>query len=278
MLKEFSRIYKGKISFSDFSRPTPEYEQAQNEIFIDCSSTTQTLSGLLLVLPLMNEKYTIFVENLKSKSYIDLTLQTLERHGIYTQNQNYEKFITTPSEYKPATTEIEGDYSQSAFFIVANLLGADIKIHDLNLFSKQADKEIINILNFMPKNINASNTPDIIPPLAVLACFNDYDTTFTNIEKLKTKESDRVRSILELNKIGANIKEDNGKLIVEGKGKNFVFSNGTVSTFDDHRIAMMFAICAQKADGGIEIDDEKCVEKSYPEFWNIFKELGGKIS
>ncbi|WP_461247826.1 3-phosphoshikimate 1-carboxyvinyltransferase, partial [Treponema sp. R6D11] len=203
ILKEFDKIYKGNIKFKKFSRPTAGYRYQKNEVYVDASATTQNLSGLLLVLPLLDEKYTIYVENLSSKSYIDLTLQTLERHGVYTKNRNYEQFITTPSEYKKADTEIEGDYSQSAFFMIANLLGADIKIHNLNLFSKQGDKEIINILNFNPKVINASNTPDIIPPLAVFACFNDYDTTFTNIEKLKIKESDRVKSILELNKLGA---------------------------------------------------------------------------
>lgn len=278
ILSEFKHICKGKVEVTMQNeevrnKEVKEYEIYGSEIHIDCSITTQILSGLLFVLPLLKEKYTIHVENLNSKSYIDLTLQTLERHGIYTKNEDYQKFTTFPSEYKAVAVEVEGDYSNSSPFIIANLLGNNVKIHKLNLLSKQADKEIINILNYEPKIINANNTPDIILVLSLWACFRDSDTIITNVDKLRYKESDRVKAILELNKLGADIVELDNRLIIRGKGKDFNFTGGKVSCYNDHRIAMMFAIASTRLSGSIEIDNETCVNKSFPNFWEVFEGL-----
>jgi len=280
ILREFQRIYKGKIDFSGketlLSRPKIDYIERENEIFIDCNVSSQTLSGLLMFLPLTGNKYIINADNLSSKQYIDLTIHTLERHGIYTKNKEYKNFVCYPSEYKAKETEIEADFSQSANFLVANALGAKINLKNLNLLSKQGDKKILEILNFSPNIINASDIPDIVPALSVWACFRPERTIITNIARLRHKESNRIEGILELNKLGANIIEEENRITIEGCGENFNFKGEKVTALNDHRIAMMFAICSQRLEGEIIIDNEDCVKKSYPTFWQDFKKLGGK--
>ncbi len=245
--------------------------------------SSQFISGLLFSLPLLERDSIIEITtNLESKSYLDLTLSMLEKFGIKIINENYEKFIIKGNQtYKENDYEVEGDYSQGAFFYCANFIGNDIKIKGLDYSSLQGDKQCVEIIEDFKNNdglevtINAENCPDIIPVVTVAASLRNGKTIITNAGRLRIKECDRLKAISsELNKIGAKVTELADGLEIVGVDS---FTGGEVSSFDDHRIAMSLAIASSRCKSELIIDNKNCVSKSYPAFWEDFKNIGGKI-
>lgn len=243
--------------------------------------SSQFISGLLFSLPLLEGDSVIEITtHLESKSYIDLTLSMLKTFGIEVLNENYEKFIVKGNQaYKPKDYEVEGDYSQGAFFYCANFIGNEIKIIGLDENSLQGDKQCVDIINeFFENNekeitIDANNCPDIIPVVTVAASLRKGRTIIINAGRLRIKECDRLNAIAtELNKIGGKIQELEDSLIIDGVEN---FTGGHVSSYDDHRIAMSMAIASTRCNKELIIDNKKCVAKSYPSFWEDFKSLGG---
>ena len=251
---------------------------------IDGKISSQFITGLLFALPLLDGNSEIVLTNeLESKSYVEMTISALKTFGIEIDKTSRGWYIKGNQEYKPQNVTIEGDYSQSAFFYVANALENNIKIDGLDKKSCQGDKLIVEIINEISYNsnklktfnIDGSDIPDIVPILAVLACFCDGTSKITNIARLKIKESDRILAISEcLNKIGGNVIATEDSLIINGIDS---FTGGKVDSFNDHRIAMCMAICSTKCTSQIEIINASCVEKSYPDFFEIFKRLGGIV-
>ncbi len=244
--------------------------------------SSQFISGLLFALPLLDGNSVIEITTeLESKSYIDLTLSMLKTFGIEIINQDYKKFIIEGNQsYRPMDYEVEGDYSQGAFFYCANFIGNDISIKGLDENSLQGDKQCVDIINEFLENdekevtIDATNCPDIIPVVTVASSFRKGKTNIINAGRLRIKECDRLKAISsELNKIGGKVTELDEGLIIEGVES---FSGGEVSSFDDHRIAMSLAIASTRCTKELIIDNKKCVSKSYPGFWEDFKEVGGK--
>lgn len=253
---------------------------------ISGSVSSQFISGLFFALPLVSEDSKIIVsDKLESVGYIDLTLDILKKFNIEIINNDYKEFIIPGnSQYKSTNYTVEGDYSQAAFFLTAKAIGNDLSCTGLNEHSLQGDREIINIIESFQKNasdeiiIDASQIPDLVPILTVLASLKDNKTTkIINAERLRIKESDRLKAIAtEMNKLGANILElDDGLLI---KGKNSLFGKATVNSWNDHRIAMSLAVAATKCENEIVLEGYTAVNKSYPEFWNDYKALGGVIN
>ena len=258
--------------------------------------SSQFISGLLFTLPLIKEDSKIIITtNLESKGYIDLTLSMLNYYGINVVNNNYKEFIIKGSQkYTPKDYKVEGDFSQSAFFLVADALGSDVLVKDLNMDSLQGDKEVIEIVERMgckilskeegikvkakgltPTIIDAAQCPDIIPVLTVLASLTTGITKVINAERLRIKECDRLKAITrELNKLGASVTELENSLLIEGVES---LTGGIVSSWDDHRIAMSLAIAATCAKDEVIIENPSCVKKSYPSFWRDYKLLGGKV-
>lgn len=258
--------------------------------------SSQFISGLLFALPLIKEDSRITITtNLESKGYIDLTLSMLDYYGINVVNNDYKEFIIKGNQqYTPKDYKVEGDFSQSAFFLVADALGSDILVKDLNMDSLQGDKEVIEIVERMggkiiskedgikvktkeltPTIIDAAQCPDIIPVLTVLASLTTGITKVINAERLRIKECDRLKAITtELNKLGASVTELENSLLIEGVES---LTGGTVSSWDDHRIAMTLAIAATCAKDEVIIENPSCVKKSYPSFWRDYKLLGGKV-
>lgn len=258
--------------------------------------SSQFISGLLFTLPLIKEDSKIIITtNLESKGYIDLTLSMLNYYGISVVNNNYKEFIIKGNQkYTPKDYKVEGDFSQSAFFLVADALGSDVLVKDLNMDSLQGDKEVIEIIERMgckilykeegikvkakdltPTIIDAAQCPDIIPVLTVLASLTTGITKVINAERLRIKECDRLKAITrELNKLGASVTELENSLLIEGVES---LTGGTVSSWDDHRIAMSLAIAATCAKDEVIIENPSCVKKSYPSFWRDYKLLGGKV-
>jgi 3-phosphoshikimate 1-carboxyvinyltransferase len=211
-------------------------------------------------------------------------------------NNNYEEFIIRGNQtYKSRDYRVEGDYSQAAFFFCADALSNEVILNDLKLDSLQGDKEVIDILTRMGvtisnKNngiigtitegklkatiIDGSQCPDIIPVVSLVAALGSGKTEIINAGRLRIKECDRLAAVTsELNKLGAKITEKEDGLIIEGvkelKGGAEVWSH------KDHRIAMTIAIAATICKEPVILRDYECVSKSYPQFWDDYKNLGG---
>lgn len=258
--------------------------------------SSQFITGLLFALPLLNgDSKIVITTDLESKSYIDLTLSAMKDFGIEIINNDYKEFIIKGNQkYKARDYTVEGDYSQGAFFLVADSLKSEVSILDLKEDSLQGDREVIDILRRMGMKIERYNNslrgkvegqlkatvidgaqcPDIIPILALAAALGDGKTEIINAERLRIKECDRLRAVTsELNKLGAKIEEKKDGLVIEGVKR--LKGNAEVWSHKDHRIAMTLAIASTICDGEIILKDYECVSKSYPNFFDDFKQLGG---
>lgn len=263
---------------------------------IEGNISSQFITGLMFVLPLLDgdSKIEITTE-LESKGYVDLTLDILKKFNIEIENNDYKEFhIKGNQQYNSRYYRVEGDYSQAAFWIVAGLLGSNIKCRDLDVNSLQGDKAVLEIVERMNGSINieedlievtetktdgviidASQCPDLVPVLTVLASVSNGTTKIINAERLRIKESDRLKAIsTELNKLGANVKELEDGLLIEGKEE---LVGGTVDSWNDHRIAMALAVASIKCTEPVIITGSEAVKKSYPDFWSDFVDLGGQI-
>ncbi|WP_346930091.1 3-phosphoshikimate 1-carboxyvinyltransferase [Clostridium sp.] len=257
--------------------------------------SSQFITGLLFSLPLLEGNSKIeLTTKLESKGYIDLTLKVLKDFGIEIENNNYKEFnIRGAQRYHSRDYYIEGDYSQGAFFLVAGALGSSIICSGLNKNSLQGDKVILDILEAMGCNIDeseegikvnpsrtkgieidASNCPDLVPILTVLASLSEGETRIINAKRLRIKECDRLHAITtELSKLGANIIELEDSLIISGVSE---LKGGEVNSHNDHRIVMALAIAATRAKGEVIINNSSAVEKSYPNFFKDYIKLGGE--
>ena len=311
-----SIVKKNKISFKAkgklFKRPlSPYFENFdkyqirysyinENEILLDGelkngeykingNISSQFITGLLFSLPLLNGNSKIIIKGkLESSSYIDITLDCLNKFGVKIINNSYQEFIIEGNQtYKSGNYEVEADYSQVAFFLVANSIGSNIKINGLNANSLQGDKKIINFISEIDKwnkneklILDGSETPDIIPILSLKACISKKEIEIINIARLRIKESDRLKAtVQELSKLDFDLIEKEDSILINSR-KNFIHNNKEIiflSSHSDHRIAMTIAIASTCYEGKIILDNLDCVKKSYPNFWEIFLLLGGKI-
>ncbi|MBN4050957.1 MAG: 3-phosphoshikimate 1-carboxyvinyltransferase [Alkaliphilus sp.] len=264
---------------------------------VDGNVSSQFITGLLFVLPLLNGNSKIVVKaGLESKKYVDMTIELLKRFEIIIVNNNYREFYVEGNQkYRACDYEIEGDFSQAAFWLAAGVLGGKVSIEGVNLDTLQGDKIIVDIIKKMGGNviekgstlhivesklngvtIDVSECPDLVPILAVLGALSGGTTKIINAKRLRFKESDRLKAIsTELNKIGADIKENIDGLIIRGKEK---LKGGEVNTWGDHRIAMALSIASIKCESAVIINNPNVVKKSYPNFFEDFKKLGGVIN
>lgn len=258
--------------------------------------SSQFISGLLFALPLLegDSRITVTTE-LQSKAYVDLTIDVLKAFSIEVKNVDYRKFtIKGNQKYIASDYKVEGDFSQAAFWLVANVLGSEVVCNGMNMNSLQGDKVIIETIKSMGGEIvvegekvkalpsqtkgtviDASECPDLVPVLTVLGALSEGTTEIVNAERLRFKESDRLAAITsELNKIGADIEEKEDGLIIRGKE---TLIGGKVNSWNDHRIAMALAVASTRCKEPLIIEDADSVKKSYPNFWEHFKELGGSV-
>jgi len=258
--------------------------------------SSQFVSGLLFALPrLPGDSSIIITTEMESQGYIDLTLAMLAEFGIKIINNNYREFIVPGNQkYISKDYHVEGDYSQVAFWLTAGTIGSSIDCTGLNLTSLQGDKVIVDLIKQMGGHltcsgdaitatpgsttgitIDASQCPDLVPILTVLASVSTGTTHIIRAARLRIKECDRLQAITqELNKLGAHIEEHEDSLTIHGlrqlKGGCRVYS------WKDHRIAMALAVASIKCLEPITIEHSQCVSKSYPDFWRHFQMLGGK--
>jgi len=263
-----------------------------SEIELDGSLSSQFISGLMFALPMLANDSILKVKNLKSKPYIDLTLDILKSHGIKIENNNYKTFyIKGNQQYKPAEHFMEGDWSNGAFFLVASAINGNIEVNGLNPDSLQGDKKILKALenagvkvtlqNFSYKTektthlksfeFDANETPDLFPPLACLAANCKGTSKIKGVKRLIHKESNRAASLInEFSKMGIDIKKTNEDTL-QIKGSKI--KGGLFDSHNDHRIAMAGAILALNSINPIKITNHKAVKKSYPSFFEDMKKL-----
>lgn len=243
--------------------------------------SSQFITGLLLALPILkNDSKIVLTTKLESKSYVDLTLDVLNKFGIQIINNNYQEFIIKGNQkYKPYDGIVEGDYSQAAFFFVSNCLGSKINIKNILPNSLQGDKKIIDIINDYQndKTIDLNDNPDLGPILFVLASRYEGKTHFLNTKRLRYKESDRILAMQkELEKVGVIFEVFDNDLYITGNNKYFNEIEFDVSA--DHRIAISLIIYSLHFIDKAIISGVEAINKSYPDFISDVKLLGGDIA
>ena len=282
--------YKIKHSYIDENKILLEGKLKAGIYEIDGNISSQFITGLLFSLPLLEGESKIIINGkLESSNYIDISLDCLSKFGIKIINNSYQEFVIEGNQsYKVGNYRTEADYSQAAFFLVANAIGSKIKINDLSQNSLQGDKKIIDYIseidNWNSKDtliLDGSETPDIIPILSLKAAVSGKKIEIVNVERLRIKESDRLKATVEeLSKLNFDLIEKKDSILINSREALKINKNEKIvslSAHSDHRIAMMIAIAATCYDGEILLDNLDCVKKSYPNFWEVFLSLGGKV-
>lgn len=262
--------------------------------------SSQFVSGLLFTLPLLEGDSVIEITSpLESASYVDLTLSCLKKYGISVENVNGEhrKYIVPGKQkYLAQQTLVEADWSQAAFWLVGGSLGEEVNCTGVSMRTLQGDKAVVDIMERMAAKldakqttikashgvtqktvIDATNCPDIIPILTVLAATSEGTTEIINAGRLRIKECDRLKAIsTELNKLGAEIEELPEGLAIKGHPEGLQ-GGALCDAWNDHRIAMSIAIASSVCREAVVLDGADSVQKSYPTFWEDFVAVGGRI-
>lgn len=265
------------------------------KITMDASLSSQFLTGLLMSLPLAKEDSILQINDLKSNTYIDMTLEVVHHFGIRINHNDYRKYhIPGQQEYQPANIQIEGDWSGAAFLLVAGALGGPVTVKGLKLKSRQGDRRIMEVLHqvgahigFGPNEVSvkrdklrafrfdATHCPDLFPPLVSLAAHCEGTSRITGVGRLAAKESDRATVLQkEFSNFGVHIRIDRNTMFVKGGG----LQSGMIDSHNDHRIAMAGAILAAGEVDRVEIIQPESVRKSYPDFYNDLKLIGGIVN
>ena len=263
-------------------------------IVFDASEGSQLLSGILMALPKVGENSELVVKNLKSKPYIDMTISLLHDFGVEIKHSDYTRFTIAGNQYYKADNYlVEGDWSGAAFLLVAAAINGSVHLQNLRRDSLQGDKKIVEVLQevgaiilqeenqlFVEKRelkpfvYDATETPDLFPPLAALAASCSGVSKIKGVHRLQHKESNRaeaIRTIFET--MGLKIEFVEDEMLIEGGQAN----GGSVSSFHDHRMVMMAAVLGLTAKDSIHITEAESVEKSYPDFFKDIVKLGIRL-
>lgn len=267
--------------------------------------SSQYISGLLMAATVLEGPSEVWVSApVQSRPYIELTIHALSTFGqqvtcssVTCDGKSYERFSLEPCGLTaPTTCIVEGDWSNAAFWLCAGSMEREgITVSGLDLTSPQGDRTILAALAGFGARIarkadaaratadtpraatlNVQAIPDLVPPLAAVAATVPGTSRLSNAGRLRLKESDRLASITDaINALGGCAYIDGDDLVIEGASH---LTSGTVNAQNDHRIAMMGAIMATHAKGPVTILDAACVAKSYPDFWDDYATLGGKVT
>lgn len=267
---------------AELSRPTRETVKVSGKISgrhwkINGGVSSQFISGILLALPIIGGGELEICGNTESEGYIDMTVSAMVKFGV-----NVEKidggYAVSGKYHTPGIVEVEGDWSNAAFWLAADrICGGTVKCTGLDFSSAQGDRAVRDILPQLGNGaeIDSRNIPDLVPILAVAAAMSEGETVFTHAQRLRIKESDRIKSTCAMiSSLGGKARETTDGLAVSG---HKCLRGGIVDSAGDHRIAMCAAIAALGCTEPVEIVGAECVEKSYPRFWQDYEALGGKI-
>ena len=271
-------------------------------ITVDGSLSSQFLTGLLMAFAAtVKEAVTISVTNLKSRPYIDLTLDVLKQFGYKVQHHAYTSFTILPAEPAGSTVQytVEGDWSGGAFLLVAGAVSGRVEVPGLSAASTQADKAILQALrdagalitaaassvcvarpetgsSLQSFSFDATDCPDLFPPLVSLAAHCSGISRIKGVSRLAHKESDRGRTLQEeFGKMGVEVKLEGDWMEVRGGN---LLKPALLHSHHDHRIAMACAVAALAASGPVEIEEAEAINKSYPAFFDHLRQLGVAVS
>jgi len=256
--------------------------------------SSQFITALLLIAPLAETGITIKLTTPPgSKPYLKMTLDCLKKFGIAVEaTDNLMQFKVSRQDYEPAEYTVEGDWSSASYLLALGAVLGQVEVTSLNRHSFQGDRIMLNLLQAMGAEVimnessvtvrksrleaitaDLSDCIDLLPTLAVLAAVADGESRFSGISRARLKESNRVLALREgLARMGVPVTEEEDRLIITGTQP----VGAAIDSFGDHRIAMAFSILGSVA-GDTTIDGAKCVAKTYPDFWQVFKKLGGKV-
>lgn len=271
--------------------------------------SSQFVTGLLYALPLLNGDSVIQITTrLESLDYVVMTLDALKQFGIRIENKGWRTFrIPGGQTYQPQRLAVEADWSQAGFWYTAQGIGNEIEVTGMNPKSIQGDKAILDwgrmirneplaggitvpiyaeesaavFADQKPSggcavSLDVSHNPDLVPPVAAWGALMNGTLYIENAARLRIKESDRLATVTEvLNALGAKVTEGEDDLVIEGQPS--LPGGVTVSAHNDHRIAMMAAVAATCCRQPVTITGAECVAKSYPNFWEDYEALGGRI-
>ena len=287
---------KACVEFScDSGLPLTISGQLKGGVFkIPGDISSQFISGLLFALPLLKRDSDIVLTSpIQSVGYINMTIRTMEQFGIEVDATDTGWHVRGQQHYIPSDYTTDGDWSQAAFYMVSGAIGGEITVDGVNTNSAQGDRKIAELLRefgaeviqdassvtvkksaLSAIEIDAKNIPDLVPVLAVCAAFARGTTKIINAERLRIKESDRLKTTAELLKsLGAKVTEQSGGLEIEGIRQ---LDGGSVNGYNDHRIVMSAAVCAACCKGEITCTDALSINKSYPDFYRDYNSVGGK--
>jgi len=256
--------------------------------------SSQFVSALLLVAPLAEEGVEIRLTTpLESKPFVLMTLECLKTFGIRVNySQDLREFETLKQPYRPARYRVEGDWSSASYLLALGALSGGVEVENLNPESRQGDRVIADFLKDMGALVtidkssvavrrsglkairaNLSDCIDLLPTMAVLAAAADGVSEFSGIKRARLKESDRVSAVKEgLERMGIKVAEERDRLIITGSAAR----GSVIDSQGDHRIAMAFSLLGSVV-GGTTINGAECVAKTYPEFWDTLKSIGGEV-
>ncbi len=240
--------------------------------------TSQTVSGLLMALPLLDApSQLVLTTPLVSRPYVDMTLDALRRHGVTAEETADGWHIPAPQTFRADDGPIGGDWSAAGWWLTVNALqGGGVTVEGLSSQSRQSDRAIVDYLQRLPESVDVSQTPDLLPTLALLAAMTPQTTRFTGGAFLRRKESDRLRTTAAvLSALGAEVREQPDGLTVTGGTP--LRGGVTVDAFGDHRIAMLCACGALFCAEPVTLRGGDCVSKSYEAFWRDYAALGGRV-
>lgn len=256
--------------------------------------SSQFITGLLFALPLLRgDSKIILTTSLQSEGYVDMTIRCMNRFGVCVERTDYGYYITGGQHYAARDYRTDGDWSQAAFFMTAGVLSGDVRVSGLNILSAQGDKKIVELLdslnadikldgdsviarksNLRAIDIDASQIPDLVPILAVAASVAEGTTRIYKAERLRAKESDRLKSTADMiNALGGNVEITDDGLLITGVKK---LKGGIVNGCNDHRIVMAASVAALCCENEVTITDRESINKSFPDFFDKFEKLGGK--
>jgi 3-phosphoshikimate 1-carboxyvinyltransferase len=282
------------------SSPLSCEEQLKNGIYtLPGSISSQYISGLLFALPLLSGDSLVHVTGaMESRPYVDMTLDALRFFGVTILEEEGQVFRIPGGQIgnSPKNIEVNGDWSNSAFWLSAGAIGKNsITCAGLNMDSQQGDRVIVDLLarfgahvvcgkdtvTVSPRTlrgiyVDSRDISDLIPVLAAVASVTEGVTTIRNVDRQRFKESGRLKAIAESqSSLGANITETEDGLVIVGKK---MLKGGVVQSFGDHRIAMAAAILSAVCTGSVLIKNAEAINKSYPHFFvDFITVLGGEI-
>ncbi len=295
-LDDYVDLFKAHRCIVDYDGKLPialSGEPLQGEVRISGAVSSQYISGLLFALPLSGVASTIkLTQPLQSSDYVAMTIDVLARYGITVKTLEDGWSIAAGQHYKATDFNVEGDYSNAAFWLVAGTLGKGVAIEGLNPNSLQGDRRIVDIINRMGGAIDVaqsavvakpaathgidldiSNVVDLVPAIALLAALSKGRTRLYNGARLRLKESDRIKStVAQLSALGAQIVETADGMLICGVE---ALRGGVVNSCGDHRIAMMLSVAASACQQSVTLQNAAVVAKSYPNFYEDFAILRG---